>query len=200
MNKHYRLVMDATLTGCRLCQHPGAPVVIGTPVCAVCLDAGAWVQLTCEIEERRPGQWWAVMTKRCSPAKATRYVSGPHDREQALEIAASEARLEAARYSGDWLVEIVELRAKAAAPARAPITGDGYEIVEDRDANRVQIRFTARQTPAACKVLKGWGFRWAPSVEALQRQASNGAWHAAQRAVAAIGGAGAVPDDRCLEM
>ena len=84
---------------------------------------------------------------------------------------------------------IAEMRAKAAAPAREPIVGEGYEISEDRDANRVQIRFAARQSDAACKMLKGCGFRWAPSVEAWQRQASNGAWHAAQRAVAAIGGA-----------
>ena len=81
---------------------------------------------------------------------------------------------------------IAELRAKAAAPVRDPITGPGYAIVEDRDANRVQIRFAERQTPEACKVLKGWGFRWAPSVQAWQRQASNGAWHAAQR----VGGDG----------
>src|SRR5690606_33832865 len=87
---------------------------------------------------------------------------------------------------------IAELRAKAAAPAHEPITGDGYEITEDRDANRVQIRFAERQSDAACKVLKGWGFRWAPSVGAWQRQASNGAWHAAQSAVAAIARAAGV--------
>lgn len=81
---------------------------------------------------------------------------------------------------------IVELRAKAAAPVREPITGPGYAIVEDRDANRVQIRFDARPTAATVAALKARGFRWAPSENAWQRQASNGAWHAAQAVAASL--------------
>lgn len=81
---------------------------------------------------------------------------------------------------------IAELRAKAAAPAREPIVGQGYAIVEDRDANRVQIRFDARPPAATIAVLKSRGFRWAPSENAWQRQAGNGAWHAAQAVAAAF--------------
>lgn len=81
---------------------------------------------------------------------------------------------------------IAELRAKAAAPAREPIVGPGYAIIEDRDANRVQIRFDARPPAATIAVLKSRGFRWAPSENAWQRQASNGAWHAAQSVAAAF--------------
>ena len=81
---------------------------------------------------------------------------------------------------------IAELRAKAAAPVRDPIIGNGYAIVEDRDVNRVQIRFDFRPPAATIAVLKSRGFRWAPSENAWQRQASNGAWHAAQSVAAAF--------------
>lgn len=94
--------MNKTST-CRICQRQ---VSAGAPVCAACLDAGAWVRISHGAEERRPGQWWATVTKRTSPTSVTRSACGPYDREQALEIAATEARLEAARYSGDWLVEV----------------------------------------------------------------------------------------------
>ena len=88
---------------------------------------------------------------------------------------------------------IAELRAKAAAPARDPITGNGYAIVEDRDANRVQIRFDFRPPAATIAVLKSRGFRWAPSENAWQRQASNGAWHAAQSVAASLDAGEIVP-------
>jgi len=88
---------------------------------------------------------------------------------------------------------IAELRAKAAAPAREPITGNGYAIVEDRDVNRVQIRFDARPPAATIAVLKSRGFRWAPSENAWQRQASNGAWHAAQAVAASLDAGEIVP-------
>lgn len=88
---------------------------------------------------------------------------------------------------------IAELRAKAAAPVREPIVGPGYAIVEDRDANRVQIRFDARPPAATIAVLKSRGFRWAPSENAWQRQASNGAWHAAQSVAASLDAGEIVP-------
>jgi hypothetical protein len=88
---------------------------------------------------------------------------------------------------------IAELRAKAAAPVREPITGPGYAIVEDRDANRVQIRFDARPPAATVAALKARGFRWAPSENAWQRQASNGAWHAAQAVAASLDAGEIVP-------
>lgn len=88
---------------------------------------------------------------------------------------------------------IAELRAKAAAPVRDPIIGNGYAIVEDRDVNRVQIRFDFRPPAATIAVLKSRGFRWAPSENAWQRQASNGAWHAAQSVAAAFSAGEIVP-------
>lgn len=88
---------------------------------------------------------------------------------------------------------IAELRARAAAPVREPITGPGYAIVEDRIANRVQIRFDARPPAATVAALKARGFRWAPSENAWQRQASNGAWHAAQAVAASLDAGEIVP-------
>ena len=76
---------------------------------------------------------------------------------------------------------------------REPIAGPGYAIVEDRDANRVQIRFDARPPAATVAALKARGFRWAPSENAWQRQASNSAWHAAQAVAASLDAGEIVP-------
>ena len=77
---------------------------------------------------------------------------------------------------------IVELMQKESTPARATVTGalpDGmtFEIVENKDANRVQITFGGKPSEAIRAKLKAQGFRWAPSEGAWQRQASNGAWY-----------------------
>lgn len=87
---------------CRICRRPA---VNGTPVCAACLDAGAWIQITHGAEERKPGQFWAV-TSISVGQKRRCFTAGPHGRERASEIAAAEARREADCYSGDWLIEI----------------------------------------------------------------------------------------------
>ncbi len=90
---------------------------------------------------------------------------------------------------------IAELRAKAAAPEREPIISPAglYAIVEDRDLNRCQIRFDARVSPAVAAALKARGFRWAPSENAWQRQASNAAWYAAKTLASAIDAGELVP-------
>lgn len=90
---------------------------------------------------------------------------------------------------------IAELRAKAAAPVREPIISPAglYAIVEDRDLNRCQIRFDARVSPAVAAALKARGFRWAPSENAWQRQASNAAWYAAKTLASAIDAGELVP-------
>lgn len=90
---------------------------------------------------------------------------------------------------------IAELRAKAAAPVREPIISPTsvYAIVEDREMNRCQIRFDFRVSASVVAALKARGFRWAPSENAWQRQASNQAWHAAQSIAAAIDAGELVP-------
>lgn len=81
---------------------------------------------------------------------------------------------------------IAELRAKATTPAREPIVTDRYTIEECADDNRTRIRFVSRQGASIVSLLKSRGFRWAPSVDAWQRQRSNGAWYAATEIARAV--------------
>ena len=57
----------------------------------------------------------------------------------------------------------------------------GIRIVENAEMNRLQIFFPAKPGEETRMRLKRWGFRWAPSVGAWQRQLTNAArWAAAQ--------------------
>ncbi len=80
---------------------------------------------------------------------------------------------------------IKELLAKESAPARATITGvfNGltFSLEENRDLNRVQIRYSGKPADDIRAKLKSAGFKWAPTEGAWQRQASNGAWYNALR-------------------
>ncbi len=77
---------------------------------------------------------------------------------------------------------IRELEDRAVTPARADIVIGDARISEAE--NRVRVVFPSVPPEAIRRALKGAGFRWAPSVGAWQRQASNGAWEAAKRALA----------------
>jgi hypothetical protein len=74
---------------------------------------------------------------------------------------------------------IQELTARKAAPAPPAVQGSGVRV-EEAD-NRVRIIFDAKPAEAIRTALKSAGFRWAPSVGAWQRQASNAAWYEAKR-------------------
>jgi len=83
---------------------------------------------------------------------------------------------------------IAELTARDTAPERAAVTGEvegiAYEIVENREANRVQIRFAAVPSKAVRQRLGAAGFRFSRAEgNAWQRKLSPGAWYHAQRAV-----------------
>jgi len=56
----------------------------------------------------------------------------------------------------------------------------GVRIVENAEANRLQLFFPGKPSEAVRATLKGFGFRWAPSEGAWQRQLSNGARYAAE--------------------
>jgi hypothetical protein len=79
---------------------------------------------------------------------------------------------------------LAELRAKQTAPERAPLVVGDATMTWDSVANRVQLRFPAR-VDAAAAALRGHGFRWAPSVGAWQRHASEQAWYWGERILAA---------------
>jgi hypothetical protein len=81
---------------------------------------------------------------------------------------------------------IESLEAKATAPAREPIEGEGYRIVEDLELNRCCVEFDAKPEVQIRRELKLNGFRWSPTRDAWIRQLSNGAWHAAQYATRSL--------------
>jgi hypothetical protein len=77
-----------------------------------------------------------------------------------------------------------ELETRAAAPAPAALEVPGARIEEAE--NRVRIVFADRPSEATRAALKAAGFRWAPSVGAWQRHASEAAWYAARRLLGAM--------------
>jgi hypothetical protein len=76
---------------------------------------------------------------------------------------------------------IEELEKRASAPTPAAVVLPGVRIEEAE--NRVRVVFDAKPPETVRSALKSAGFRWAPSVGAWQRQASNAAWYEAKRIV-----------------
>jgi hypothetical protein len=77
---------------------------------------------------------------------------------------------------------IEELTAKDAMPERE-IQRTGYTVSWNKADNRVQIYFVDRPSDATIAKLKQHGFRWARSIAAWQRHASEGAWYHAKQIV-----------------
>jgi hypothetical protein len=75
------------------------------------------------------------------------------------------------------------LEAAQRAPGREPVQGDGWIIEEDREDNRVAVRFEGIPAVEVRGRLKGHGFRWSPTRRAWVRMLSNGAWYAARAAM-----------------
>ena len=84
---------------------------------------------------------------------------------------------------------IRELEERAATSAPSDVVLGDARISEAE--NRVRVTFPSVPPEAVRRALKSAGFRWAPSVGAWQRKASNGAWHAAKEAIARIAGSAA---------
>ena len=79
---------------------------------------------------------------------------------------------------------IEEILAKEAMPEREPLRGEvdgvSYTVEWNKADNRVQIYFPFRPSDAVVEKLQSRGFRWARSVGAWQRHASEGAWYHAR--------------------
>lgn len=78
-------------------------------------------------------------------------------------------------------IEVLERAASE--PEREPIRGDGWTIYDDRDANRIGIRFPARQPDEVCARVKSMGFHWNRGAVAWTRLRGGAAWYQAQVAV-----------------
>lgn len=77
---------------------------------------------------------------------------------------------------------IEELKQRASATPREPITGEGFTIEEDREENRVMFRFPSKPSAAIRTILKSQSFKWSPPREAWVRMLNNAGRYAAERA------------------
>lgn len=78
------------------------------------------------------------------------------------------------------------MRAQAEREPEEPIKGEGFEIVENVEANRIQIIFDGKPSKDIRDCLKSKGFRWAPSQQAWQRQLNNAGRYAASRVMGVL--------------
>ena len=81
---------------------------------------------------------------------------------------------------------IAELEKRQAEPAPDGWTFDGGEVVMNKDENRVQLLFDGKPDEQTRTMLKGYGFRWAPSQGAWQRQLTDNAIAAARKVTEAL--------------
>ncbi len=75
---------------------------------------------------------------------------------------------------------IEHLRRQEGRETKATETASGVKVVQNAEANRLQIIFPGKPQPEIITELKARGFRWAPSEGAWQRHLSNGAIYAAE--------------------
>jgi Domain of unknown function (DUF3560) len=68
---------------------------------------------------------------------------------------------------------IIGLRHIRTAPAMEPKSGNGWRMFEDKEENRIVIKFDARPSVEICKSLRSYGFLWSPSRGAWVRKAIN---------------------------
>jgi len=69
----------------------------------------------------------------------------------------------------------------AANPAGRETTIGDVRIVEDLEENRTRLFFPGKPSPDTIRALKARGFRWSPTNQAWQRQASPQAWYLAEQ-------------------
>lgn len=82
---------------------------------------------------------------------------------------------------------IAVLKAAAQRETKAHDFQGVCQVIENAEANRVQIIFPGKPDASTRDVLKSNGFRWAPSENAWQRQLNNSGIYAARRVLDALG-------------
>lgn len=65
---------------------------------------------------------------------------------------------------------------------------NGVKIIEDPEKARIQLVFDGKPIDLIRDELKRWGFRWAPSEGAWQRNLNESRKYAARKVMEAIGG------------
>jgi hypothetical protein len=81
---------------------------------------------------------------------------------------------------------IEQLKRAAQVETKTIETNVGVTVIENAEANRVQIIFPGKPDEATRTMLKSYGFKWAPSEGAWQRLLNNAARWAAQQVVAKL--------------
>lgn len=82
----------------------------------------------------------------------------------------------------DRIATLKAEEARAAEMANAaPVAGEGYTIVENFEACRIQFVFDEKPDLETRNLLKSWGFKWAPSNGAWQRMLSPSGRYAAEQ-------------------
>jgi hypothetical protein len=84
-------------------------------------------------------------------------------------------------------IRLTALKAAAKRETREVDLGNGVRQVENVEDNRLQLFFPGKPADHIRKSLKGFGFRWAPSVGAWQRQLTGNARYAADSIARMIG-------------
>lgn len=128
----------------------------------------------------RAGRFEELPEKVAAEAKAM-IDRWPYMARKFFHVENRRAKLKAARDR----IAILE-RAAARAPAAPIEREDGVRVVENAEANRVQVFFPGKPDADVRAIMKGRGFRWAPSEGAWQRQLNNAGIYAAKAALAEI--------------
>ena len=82
---------------------------------------------------------------------------------------------------------IEELGNAETAPEREPIRGDGFQVTEDREENRIRFEFDERPPRETCQLMRQFGFKWNRRLVAWTRHLNNAGWHAAQEVARKLG-------------
>ena len=77
-------------------------------------------------------------------------------------------------------------REKAGSAGEREKSGDGWRLIENAEAGRIQFLFDGKPDEDIRNTLKGEGFRWAPSAKAWQRMLNDNGRRAAARVIEKI--------------
>lgn len=81
---------------------------------------------------------------------------------------------------------IAQMEKAAAATPAETIEGEGWQLVEAVEDNRIRFVFDEKPSEETRRTLKNNGFRWSPSIGAWQRQLTTAGRHAARQVVAVL--------------
>lgn len=89
---------------------------------------------------------------------------------------------------------IEQLEAKASMQVRETVKGDGFELVESLEENRIMFVFKGKPDESVRSTLKRYGFKWSPTRGAWVRQLNNAGRYAAEMVIRNLA---SVPCEKC---